>query len=173
MYSYNHIKMGQNLRKIEPRHDKTNKMSVCPAKTHISLGIRPVWSVFVVRMKKAWVLSYPLSAQRRLWSDWADAMLIWVFAWRTVTLLVLSCRGSIVKSHNLLNWDCNIWASSCETLPSGFATRYDTNQPAQPQKLSWNFGYWNQMYYTIRVAKNKGADQTVQADLFLCCSRIA
>ena len=33
MYSYNHIKMGQNLRKTEPRHDKTNKMSVCPAKT--------------------------------------------------------------------------------------------------------------------------------------------
>ena len=26
----------------EPRHDKTNKMSVCPAKTQISLGIRPV-----------------------------------------------------------------------------------------------------------------------------------
>ena len=25
------------------------------------------------RMKKAWVLSYPLSAQWRLWSDWADA----------------------------------------------------------------------------------------------------
>ena len=24
-------------------------------------------------MKKAWVLSYPLSAQGRLWSDWADA----------------------------------------------------------------------------------------------------
>ena len=29
--------------------------------------------VFAVRMKKAWVLCYPLSAQRRLWSDWADA----------------------------------------------------------------------------------------------------
>ena len=29
--------------------------------------------VFAVRMKKAWVLSYPLSAQRRRWSDWADA----------------------------------------------------------------------------------------------------
>ena len=26
----------------EPRHDKTNKMSVCPAKTQISLGIHPV-----------------------------------------------------------------------------------------------------------------------------------
>ena len=30
----------------EPRHDKTNKMSVRPAKTQISLGIRPVWSEF-------------------------------------------------------------------------------------------------------------------------------
>ena len=29
--------------------------------------------VFAVRMKKAWVSSYPLSAQRWLWSDWADA----------------------------------------------------------------------------------------------------
>ena len=28
--------------------------------------------VFAVCMKKAWVLSYILSAQRRLWSDWAD-----------------------------------------------------------------------------------------------------
>ena len=28
---------------------------------------------FTVRMKKAWVLSYPMSAQRRLWSDWASA----------------------------------------------------------------------------------------------------
>ena len=29
--------------------------------------------VFAVRMKKAWVLSYPLSAQQRPWSDWANA----------------------------------------------------------------------------------------------------
>ena len=57
----------------EPPHDKTNNVVVRPAKTQISLGIHPVWSVFAVRMKKAWVLSYPLSAQRRLWSDWVDA----------------------------------------------------------------------------------------------------
>ena len=31
-----------------------------------------IW-VFAVGMKKAWILSYPLSAQRRLWSNWADA----------------------------------------------------------------------------------------------------
>ena len=29
---------------FEPQHDKTNKVSVRPAKTQISLGIRPVWS---------------------------------------------------------------------------------------------------------------------------------
>ena len=29
--------------------------------------------VFVARMEKAWVHSHPLSAWRRLWSDWADA----------------------------------------------------------------------------------------------------
>ena len=29
--------------------------------------------VFAVRMRTAWVLSYPLSAQRRLWWDWANA----------------------------------------------------------------------------------------------------
>ena len=61
------------LKKNELWHDKTNKVSVRSAKTQISLGICWVWSVFAVCMKKPWVLSYPLSAQRRLWSDWADA----------------------------------------------------------------------------------------------------
>ena len=28
----------------EPPHDKTNKMAYAPTKTHINLGIRPVWS---------------------------------------------------------------------------------------------------------------------------------
>ena len=47
---------------------KPTKWPVWPAKTQISLGI-----FFAVRMKKHCVLSYPLKAQRRLWSDWADA----------------------------------------------------------------------------------------------------
>ena len=36
-------------RYYEPRHDKTNKMSVRQEMTQISLDIRPVWSVFAVR----------------------------------------------------------------------------------------------------------------------------
>ena len=71
----------------EPRHDKTNKMSVRPAKTQISLDIHPVWSVFAVRMKKALVLSYPLSVQWRLirlggCPDWSESSLgAHLFCW--------------------------------------------------------------------------------------------
>ena len=45
---------------------KPTKWHVHPAKTQISLGICPVWSVFTVCMKKAWVLSNPLSGKQRL-----------------------------------------------------------------------------------------------------------
>ena len=84
----------------EPQHDKTNKLTVRPAKTQISLGIHPVWS------------ESSLSAWRKLGSlatHWAHSedsdqpgrmpRLIRVFAGRTVTLLVLSCRGSNVNYH--------------------------------------------------------------------------
>ena len=85
----------------EPPHDKTNNVACVPNEDSDQPGHLPPrlnW-VFAVRMKKAWVLSYPMSAQRRLWSDWANAQadpprLIWVFAWRTVILLVLSWGGS-------------------------------------------------------------------------------
>ena len=83
-------------------HDKTNKMSVRPAKTQISLGIRPVWS------------ESPLSAWRTLrslathWvhsdnSDQTGRMprLIRVFAGCTVTLFVLSCRASYIFGVNV------------------------------------------------------------------------
>ena len=65
---------------------KPTKWHVRPVKTQISLGIRPVWSVFAVRMKKPWVLSYPLSAQRRLWSGWADAQVDLSLHWEHMPL---------------------------------------------------------------------------------------
>ena len=56
----------------EPRHEKTNKMSVRPAKTQISLGIRPVWSESSLCTQ--WVAKDPsfLPADSEDWSDWAD-----------------------------------------------------------------------------------------------------
>ena len=51
---------------------KPTKWHVRPAKTQIRLGPPSLIRVFTVRTKKHWVLSYPLSAQRSLWSDWAS-----------------------------------------------------------------------------------------------------
>ena len=70
----------------ETRHDKTNKMSVRPAKTQISLGIRPVWSESSLCAQ--WVAKDP----RFLHADSEDSDQ----TGRTLTLLVLSCRGSII-----------------------------------------------------------------------------
>ena len=58
---------------FEPPHDKTNKITVRPAKTQIRLGIRPVWSESSLRAQ--WVakdLSF-LHADSEDWSDWANA----------------------------------------------------------------------------------------------------
>ena len=73
----------------EPLHDKTNKMAGAPSIDSDQPGHPPTLiRVFAVCMKKAQVLSYPLSTQRSLWSDWADAQadlsLRWVhmsFCW--------------------------------------------------------------------------------------------
>ena len=71
---------------FELPHDKTNKMICAPSEDSDQPGY--LIRVFAVCIKKAWVLSYPLSIQRRLWSDWADAQadlsLCWVhmpFCW--------------------------------------------------------------------------------------------
>ena len=71
VYFYVHIFWVHVL--FGPRHDKTNKMSARPAKTDQPGHLSSLISVFAVRTKKPWVLSYPLSAQWRLWLDWADA----------------------------------------------------------------------------------------------------
>ena len=51
----------------EPPHHKTNKMACAPSEVLDQPGHPPsLIRVFAFRMKKAWVLSYPLSAQQRL-----------------------------------------------------------------------------------------------------------
>ena len=53
---------------------KQTKWHVRPAKTQISLGIRPVWSEYSLSARrKLDLISYALSAKRRLWSNWAVA----------------------------------------------------------------------------------------------------
>ena len=58
---------------FEPPHNKTNKMTCAPSEDSDQPAGHPSShiSVFAVRMKKAWVLSYTI--QQRIWSDWVDA----------------------------------------------------------------------------------------------------
>ena len=52
---------------IEPPHDKINKVACAPSEDSDQPGHPPSpIRVFAVRMKKAWVLSCLLSAQRRI-----------------------------------------------------------------------------------------------------------
>ena len=71
-------------KEYEPRHDKTNKVSVRPAKTQVAEGP----SFLHVDSED---------------SDQTGRMprLIWVFAGRKLILLVLSCRGSCVRNLKL------------------------------------------------------------------------
>ena len=88
-------------------HDMTKSRKwACAQRRQTSLGIHPVWKVFAVRMKKDWVLSYPLSAREDSDQTWRMPRLICVFAGRTLILLVLSCRGA----YNLSNWQY-VWES--------------------------------------------------------------
>ena len=73
---------------------QSQQKNLCTQWRQISLGIRPVWSVFAVRMKKAWVLIYPLSTLQRLIRlggclGWFGSLL-----GTQIILLVLSWGGS-------------------------------------------------------------------------------
>ena len=75
-------RLGRYGHKHEPPHDKANKVACAPSKDSDQPGHPPILiRVFAVRMKEPWVLSYPMSAQRRLWSDWADARDDLCFRW--------------------------------------------------------------------------------------------
>ena len=70
---------------------KPTKWPVRPAKTHISLGIGPVWSEpSLSAWRNIGSLSTQMSAQRSLWSNWADVQAESSLG-AQITLFVLSC----------------------------------------------------------------------------------
>ena len=63
--------------------------------------------IFAVRMKKAWVISYPLSAQQSLWSDWADAQADLSLRWAHTHLVGFYWGGSyreLDEDSEMLVW---------------------------------------------------------------------
>ena len=98
---------------FEPPHVKTNEMACAPSKESDQPG-----RVFAVRMKTAWVLSYPLSAQRRLirlggfpgWSESSlDAQSFWWFCHEATHVTEVAhlsayivCRSNHVDCHGYI-----------------------------------------------------------------------
>ena len=87
--------------------------------------------VFAVRMKKAWVLSYPLSAQRRLWSDWADAQADLSLRWAQMPF----CWFCHEAAHLLYGKQCRTWPD-CSS-PSCIFTVFPWSDVSFKSSLVW------------------------------------
>ena len=99
-------KLGLWGKQIELPHDKTSKIACVPSEDSDQPGHPPILiRVIAVHMKKAWVLSYPFSAQWRLWSDWADAQADLSLCWAHSHFV-----GFIMKR---LNYECLIISVYC------------------------------------------------------------
>ena len=107
----------------EPHHDKTNKITVHPAKTQLSLGILPVWSESSLCAQ--WVAkdSSFLHADSEDSSDWVDAQ----------------ADLSLRRGHMPFSWLCHKAAHIF--LFFWDADREDTDHPGHPwsARLIWVF----------------------------------
>ena len=90
---------------------KQTKWPVRPAKTMISLGIRPVWSVFTVRFKCTF-FRWTAKTLIRLggWPCWSGSLLD-----SLVILLILSCSGSNGRQAESY---IALWKKSCQAWGS-------------------------------------------------------
>ena len=98
-YLYAHVCSCEN----EPRYVRTSKMAHAPSEDSDQPRHPPsLIRVFAVCMKKAWVLSYPLSAQRRLWSDWANVQADLSLRWAHMPLWWFCHDAAQMKTHTIL-----------------------------------------------------------------------
>ena len=86
----------------EPPPDKTNKMISSKDSEQPGHPLSLI-RVFAVRETKSWILRYPLSAQRRLWSDWADAQADMSLQWAHMPFCWF-CHDAAQMPNSLLPW---------------------------------------------------------------------
>ena len=121
----------------EPQHDKTNKNDCTPSEDSDQPGHLPsLIRVFAVCMKKAWVLRYPLSAHRRLWSDWADAQADLSLRWAHRLFV-----GFVMR------WLKKLWHKN---LKSPEWTLKTINIKATPHFSRFYFSYIKCFWYTFQ-----------------------
>ena len=101
--------------------------------------------VFAVRMMKAWTLSCPLSAERRLWSDWAEAKADLSLRWvHSHFVGFVMSRLKICREYWSESSRRDDMSPVTRKPVFGVCDQVRSNQPVQVQRLeikSWNFGY--------------------------------
>ena len=153
------VTVTENISIKEPPRDKTNKMACAPSEESDQPGHPPsLIRVFAVRIKKAWVLIYPLSQQRRLirlggCPGWSEPL-----QGAHAVLLVLSRGRSYEPRYE-------------KTCLREFPTGSDSNWPALLQKLAWGLKFWLQKL-DITLSRQRTTKADAQADLRLCCSHM-
>ena len=93
-------------------------MSCVPSEDSDQPGHPPsLIRVFLVCMKTAWVLSYPLNRQQRLWSDWADAQADLSLQWAHSHFVGFVMRQLIFRICLVLTCRCvpNLERTICMT----------------------------------------------------------
>ena len=136
----------------EPPHDKTNKMACAPSEDSDQPGHSPsLIRVFAFRLKKAWIVSYPLSAERRLWSNWADAQADLSLPWAHshfvgfVIMRLIKCKMKGPAQWRFeINWLRRLfeWQNQSPSLIRVFALRmkkaWVLNYPLSAQRRLWS-----------------------------------
>ena len=105
--SYYKPKVTKNI--IKPQHDKTTKWLCAQRRPRSALASAQTVQSLRCALSRTQAF-FMRTAKTLIW-------LIRVFAGRTVTLFVLSCRGSIISLQPLV---CSNWASSRDNASSGF-----------------------------------------------------
>ena len=134
---------------------------MCPSKDSDQPGHPPsLIRVFTVRLKKAWVLSYPLSAQRRLirlgvCPGWSESPL-----GAHAILLVLSWGSSFVDDQGFLSF------SLCRLRSKTIEPEHDkTNKILCAQQTLWSeflLSAWRNIeILATQWVHSKGSDQSL------------
>ena len=158
----------------EPPHDKTNKMTVRPANTPISLGIHPVWSESSLCAQ--WIAKDPsfLHADSED-SDQTGRMprLISVFAGRTCHFVGFVMRRLIYVSFPSVVWG-GMWNSIVSVLDRRIFIYFPNHELLLNNsllKLIYLSTSWETLFYVIcEQQRLRSACASAKSDQHLCCS---
>ena len=135
---------------------KPTKWHVRPANTQIRLG--SLIRVFTVRMKKAWVLSYPLSAQQRHWSDWVDSQADLSLRWAHMLFVGFVMRRLIfIQQHypHSKNLSATSFSTDKQTLHRMVVHLHTGGKYELKEESYQGIFLWTPLYFTTKFVRTE------------------